>query len=170
MVITCGDGIWRTSAVTYMVFVRSLTSALGVINIWLPSTLYYRFFHKTLKYKMIAPWNYIPPRTARRSSSAVTAVNNSTAKVAVNVIPSSWTQQDKLVAIAEAKDRYEHPLSKNVTVKRLQMNKNGTLLITLSGPVRYPTYLKEAVAKKRKGRRLHEHGGEAEAPADDGGG
>jgi hypothetical protein len=62
VVVSCDDSIYRTDAATYMVFVRSLTDITSPINIWLPTTIFYRIYKTIPPYQMVEPYDFVPDR------------------------------------------------------------------------------------------------------------
>ena len=68
--IDCDGDIHATDSATFKINIFSLKSTFSPINIWLPSTAYYKFFRKILPYKMIAPYDYIGPNDTTANSSS----------------------------------------------------------------------------------------------------
>ena len=65
---------------------------------------------------MIAPYNYVEPRVRSSRSSIAADINNSTENVQSRTIPNDWSESEIAIAVAEAKERYERPLDRNVTI------------------------------------------------------
>ena len=120
------------------------------IYIFLETKYMYAYYRKYFgRFQLIEPYDAIEKKIKKGGKRGKQVDGGKESENVWLPPPKTWSQEEKQIAIVEAKERLKNPNEENVQIarERTKISEDGVLKIRFTSPINFPTYMKQNIKK-----------------------